>query len=286
LLEKVFEEARSKIGHSTGDKAKYQALLKGLILQVTLAPGFRFWCAPQKLTRAAWLVQALFTLMEKDIEISAREEDKDLVEAAAKDAAAEFEKDSKWTIKYTVDTELSPNRSVSSRRYSALGRSLHIQSDSRADQCLVRVSQRWRCPAQGIQQPHHGEQHFGGAPAAAGGAHAARDPGQPLWQEREQEVLLVNDREWWGVQEVDVWIRCARLDIFLRCFFCRLLDEGERSDPAASSQRVGDGCDATRWWVARNTACRQACPPHSMAPCGGMYQLEWDSWVNRYVGLY
>ena len=31
---------------------------------------------------------------------------------------------------------------------------------------------------------------------------------------------------------------------------------------------------------------RQACPPHSMAPCGGMYQLEWDSWVNRYVGLY
>ena len=47
--------------------------------------------------------------MEKDIEISGREEDKDLVEAAAKDAVAQFENDSKWKVKYTVDTELSPN---------------------------------------------------------------------------------------------------------------------------------------------------------------------------------
>ena len=54
-------------------------------------------------------LQALFTLMEKDIEISGREEDKDLVEAAAKDAVAQFENDSKWKVKYTVDTELSPN---------------------------------------------------------------------------------------------------------------------------------------------------------------------------------
>jgi V-type H+-transporting ATPase subunit E len=54
-------------------------------------------------------VQALFTLMEKDIEISGREEDKDLVEAAAKEAVSQFENDSKWKIKYTVDTELSPN---------------------------------------------------------------------------------------------------------------------------------------------------------------------------------
>ncbi len=35
LLEKVFEEARAKIGQSTSDKGKYQDLLKGLILQVS-----------------------------------------------------------------------------------------------------------------------------------------------------------------------------------------------------------------------------------------------------------
>jgi V-type H+-transporting ATPase subunit E len=37
LLEKVFEEARAKIGQTTSDKGKYQELLKGLILQVSIA---------------------------------------------------------------------------------------------------------------------------------------------------------------------------------------------------------------------------------------------------------
>lgn len=38
LLEQLFDEARSKIGETTQDEAKYGELLKGLILQVRLLP--------------------------------------------------------------------------------------------------------------------------------------------------------------------------------------------------------------------------------------------------------
>lgn len=56
------------------------------------------------------MAQALYTLMEKDIEISGRKEDQDLIEKAAKEAVEEFQKEAKYEIKYTVDDDLAAGR--------------------------------------------------------------------------------------------------------------------------------------------------------------------------------
>ncbi|KAK4048131.1 V-ATPase V1 sector subunit E [Microbotryomycetes sp. JL201] len=83
LLEKVFEDARGKIGQVTKDESKYAALLKDLILQ------------------------ALYTIMEKDIKVSGRKQDSKLLKKAAEDAAKEFEENAGWAVKVGVDEELS-----------------------------------------------------------------------------------------------------------------------------------------------------------------------------------
>ncbi|GAA5821348.1 hypothetical protein JCM10212_000983 [Sporobolomyces blumeae] len=82
LLEQVFDEARSKIGETTQDEKKYGELLKELILQ------------------------ALYTLMEKDIHVSGRPKDKALLEKAAEAAAKEFEDKAGYKVKIDVDDEL------------------------------------------------------------------------------------------------------------------------------------------------------------------------------------
>ena len=51
--------------------------------------------------------QALYTIMEKDIKISGRKKDSKLVQKAAEDAAAEFEKEAGFTLKFAVDDELA-----------------------------------------------------------------------------------------------------------------------------------------------------------------------------------
>jgi V-type H+-transporting ATPase subunit E len=58
-------------------------------------------------------VQALYTIMEKDIKISGRKKDSKLLEVAAKDAVAEFEKEAGFSLKYAVDEELSESSCVS-----------------------------------------------------------------------------------------------------------------------------------------------------------------------------
>ncbi|GAA5986020.1 hypothetical protein JCM11641_004903 [Rhodosporidiobolus odoratus] len=87
LLEKVFEEAREKLSEVTGDEGKYAELLKGLVLQ------------------------ALYTLMEKDIKVSGRPKDKAVLEKAAKQAAEEFEKEAGYKISLEVDDELGDKSS-------------------------------------------------------------------------------------------------------------------------------------------------------------------------------
>ncbi|GAA5835848.1 hypothetical protein JCM3766R1_005867 [Sporobolomyces carnicolor] len=82
LLEQVFEEAKSRIGEVTKDEKKYQALLKDLILQ------------------------ALYTMMEKDIQVSGRPKDQSLLKKAADEAASEFEEKIGFKVKIEVDEEL------------------------------------------------------------------------------------------------------------------------------------------------------------------------------------
>ncbi|GAA5853118.1 hypothetical protein JCM8547_000207 [Rhodosporidiobolus lusitaniae] len=82
LLEKVFDEARERIGAVTKDEKKYGELLKGLVLQ------------------------ALYTLMEKDIKVSGRPKDLELVKKAADEAAREFEENSGVKVSLEVNDEL------------------------------------------------------------------------------------------------------------------------------------------------------------------------------------
>lgn len=82
LLEKVFEDARGKLSGTVSDKGKYTTLLKNLTLQ------------------------ALFTMMEKDVSVVCRAADKDVVDKAVKDAAKAFEDQAGFPVKCEVVPEL------------------------------------------------------------------------------------------------------------------------------------------------------------------------------------
>ncbi|GAA5995338.1 H(+)-transporting V1 sector ATPase subunit E [Rhodotorula paludigena] len=82
LLEKVFEEARAKVSEATKDQAKYQELLKNLVLQ------------------------ALFTLMETDVTVSGRPKDQEVLKKAVEQAASEFKEQAGFEVKTQVDDKL------------------------------------------------------------------------------------------------------------------------------------------------------------------------------------
>jgi V-type H+-transporting ATPase subunit E len=68
LLDGIFEEARGKLAAGVKDKKKHQAVLKGLILE------------------------GLYALQEKEVQIRARKADFDLVKKAIDDATKEYKK--------------------------------------------------------------------------------------------------------------------------------------------------------------------------------------------------
>jgi V-type H+-transporting ATPase subunit E len=68
LLDNIFEEARKKLPESVKDKKKYQGVLKGLILE------------------------GLYALNEKDVQIRARKADFDAVKKAIDEAIKEYKK--------------------------------------------------------------------------------------------------------------------------------------------------------------------------------------------------
>lgn len=72
----------------TSDEKKYETVLKGLILQ------------------------ALYTLMEKDVRIQCRAKDKGLVEQAKDEAQKEFKEAAGWDIKIDIDDSLPEERYV------------------------------------------------------------------------------------------------------------------------------------------------------------------------------
>ncbi|KAL8292595.1 hypothetical protein RQP46_001207 [Phenoliferia psychrophenolica] len=83
LLEKVFEEARAKLNDTTNNAGKYATLLQSLILQ------------------------ALYTLMEKDITLSGRKKDSKLLKKAADAAAKEFEATVGFAVQIDINEELA-----------------------------------------------------------------------------------------------------------------------------------------------------------------------------------
>lgn len=82
LLEKVFDEAKAKLGEVTKDEKKYSELLKNLVLQ------------------------ALYTLMEKDITVSGRPKDQKLLQKAVEEAASEFRGKAGFEVQCEVDDKL------------------------------------------------------------------------------------------------------------------------------------------------------------------------------------
>ncbi|BGP19568.1 hypothetical protein JCM10213_000168 [Rhodosporidiobolus nylandii] len=115
LLEKVFDDARGQIGKVTEDEAKYGELLKGLVLQ------------------------ALFTLMEKDIKVLGRPKDQQLLEKAAQEAAEQFEQDAGFKVNLEVETEL-PDKSAGGVVLRGYGSRITV--DNTLDQRLRLLEER------------------------------------------------------------------------------------------------------------------------------------------------
>ncbi|KAI9163279.1 v-type proton ATPase subunit E [Paramyrothecium foliicola] len=88
LLDSIFEETRKKLGDGVKDKKKYQTVLKGLILQ------------------------GLYALNEKDVQIRARKSDFDAVKKAIDEATKEYkQKLSKETSASVVENDPLPEGS-------------------------------------------------------------------------------------------------------------------------------------------------------------------------------
>ncbi|KAM0752304.1 hypothetical protein T439DRAFT_355163 [Meredithblackwellia eburnea MCA 4105] len=102
-LEKVFEEARGKLKDTTSDEGKYGELLKGLILQ------------------------ALFTIMEKDITVSGRKVDSKFLKTAAAAAAKEFEAQAGFAVKLEVKEDL-PKESAGGVTISGYGNRITVNN--------------------------------------------------------------------------------------------------------------------------------------------------------------
>jgi V-type H+-transporting ATPase subunit E len=79
LLDEIFEEAQKKLGDATKDKAKYQVILKNLILE-----GF-------------------YALNEGKLQIRGRKQDYDVLKKAIADACKEYKEKTKKGIEASID---------------------------------------------------------------------------------------------------------------------------------------------------------------------------------------
>lgn len=81
LLDGIFEQAQAKLGDSTKDKARYEEILKNLILE-----GF-------------------YALNESKLQIRARKQDYALVKKAIEKASKEYKENTKKDIEASIDEE-------------------------------------------------------------------------------------------------------------------------------------------------------------------------------------
>lgn len=81
LLDSIYEETRKQLASGTKDKAKYQKVLTGLILE------------------------GLYTMNEPDVQVRGRKKDSDVVKKAIDDAAKTYKKEVGTDINITIDDE-------------------------------------------------------------------------------------------------------------------------------------------------------------------------------------
>ncbi|KAI1181115.1 ATPase, V1/A1 complex, subunit E [Nemania sp. FL0916] len=86
LLDAIFDDAAKQLADAAAnDEKKYQDVLKGLLLE------------------------GMYALSEDKVAVRAREKDAEVVKKAAKDAEAEYEKETGKTSKVTLDDETLPD---------------------------------------------------------------------------------------------------------------------------------------------------------------------------------
>ena len=103
-MEESFEEARKRLKDTTEDEGKYQAVLKGLILQVSVLVSS---LCNKTLTEC---FQGLYTIMEKDIKVTCRSKDVSLVEKAKDEAQKEFNEQAGYDVKISVAGDMPEQR--------------------------------------------------------------------------------------------------------------------------------------------------------------------------------
>lgn len=81
LLDDIFDEAAKRLAEAAGDAAKYRAVLKGLLLE------------------------GMYALSENKIAVRSRSADFDALREAAKEAEAEYEKETGKSSKVSIDEE-------------------------------------------------------------------------------------------------------------------------------------------------------------------------------------
>lgn len=85
----------------TKDKGRYSGVLKNLILQVRLQTTPKLLYQP---TDA--VLQALYTIMEKDVTIRCKKSDADLVQKAKDEAITDFKENAGFDLKLSVSEDL------------------------------------------------------------------------------------------------------------------------------------------------------------------------------------
>ncbi|KAK3196316.1 V-ATPase V1 sector subunit E [Lecanicillium sp. MT-2017a] len=81
LLDNIYEDTRKQLSNGIKDKAEYQKVLKGLILE------------------------GLYAMNEADLQIRCRKKDNDVVKKAIEEASKEYEKQEGKEVKATIDEE-------------------------------------------------------------------------------------------------------------------------------------------------------------------------------------
>lgn len=81
LLDSIYEETRKQLAGGTKDKAKYQKVLTGLVLE------------------------GLYTMNESDVQVRGRKKDSDVVKKAIDEAAKTYKKEVGKDVNITIDEE-------------------------------------------------------------------------------------------------------------------------------------------------------------------------------------
>ena len=137
MLEKLFDEARSKVGEVTKDSEKYSKLLENLILQVHSS--LLFTC-----TQLSNNEQSLYSMMESEVTVMGRKKDSGLVKKAIDTASSTYQKESGKELKISQGEDLSDELyvcAINSRSF--FERVTNVMIEREVSKCTDTVKRLW-----------------------------------------------------------------------------------------------------------------------------------------------